>query len=279
MPHLEGIIDQVTQTNPTPQNFIFDRTCEGFGHYASPRKLLFAGDIHGNAGHLQWVFRRAETLGATDIVACGDFGYWPHYTFGQEFLELAEVLTHDTGIILWWVDGNHENHDLLDQLAAQHGTGAPIAVAGPDVRWIPRGCTVDFGGVTLMGFGGAYSIDWDIREPGVTFWAQETITRGQVEALTAQKVDILVTHEAPQGMRLGYKDSIPESVAQRDLVQEIQDKVQPALHVCGHHHVQASWTNGGTEVRVLGRDGMNDLSVMLVDLAERFGKAPSLEVA
>jgi hypothetical protein len=49
--------------------------------------------------------------------------------------------------------------------------------------------------------------------------------------------------------------------------------------VCGHHHVQASWTNGGTEVRVLGRDGMNDLSVMLVDLAERFGKAPSLEVA
>jgi hypothetical protein len=43
--------------------------------------------------------------------------------------------------------------------------------------------------------------------------------------------------------------------------------------------VQASWTNGGTEVRVLGRDGMNDLSVMLVDLAERFGKAPSLEVA
>jgi Icc-related predicted phosphoesterase len=117
-----------------------------------------------------------------------------------------------------------------------------------------------------------------MREPSVTFWAQELVTREQVDALTAQKVDILVTHEAPQGMRLGHKDSSPESVAQRDLVQEIQDKVQPALHVCGHHHVQASWTNGGTEVRVLGRDGMNDLSVMLVDLAGRFGATPSLEV-
>lgn len=243
---------------------------------ADTRKVLFAGDIHGQHEHLAWLFGRAVQLGATAIVACGDFGYWPHYSWGVEYLRLAETLTARTGIVLWWVDGNHENHDLLDQLAALHGTDSPIPVAGPDVRWIPRGCVVDLGGVTLMGFGGAYSVDWQHRTPGKTFWAQELITQEQVDALAARTVDILVTHEAPRGMQLGYKDSIPESIAQRDLVQQIQDKVHPALHVCGHHHVEACWFNDDTEVHVIGRDGMGDRSILLVDLAERF---PAQEAA
>ena len=230
-------------------------------------RIMFAGDIHGDREHLEWVFAKAARSGAKAIIACGDFGYWPHIKWGQQFLDLAEELAAEHGITLYWVDGNHENHDLLDELVALHGAQNPIPVAGPRVLYVPRGCTFTIDGVTLMGFGGAYSVDWKQRRAHVSWWEQELVTRGQVDALVPTKVDILVSHEAPLGRMISYKDGIPESVAQRELVQEIEDKVQPALHVCGHHHTRETWTNGDTRVEVLGRDGMDDESVLVLDLA------------
>lgn len=237
------------------------------------KKIMFAGDIHGDTEHLRWVFSRAARSGVKWIIACGDFGYWPHFESGQQFLDLAEDLAARHGITLYWVDGNHENHDMLDGLVALHGAGNPIPVAGPRVMYVPRGCMFTIDGVTVMGFGGAYSVDWKQRRPHVSWWEQELVTRAQVDALAATKVDILVTHEAPLGRMISYKDGIPESVAQRELVQEIEDKVRPALHVCGHHHTRETWTNGNTRVEVLGRDGMDDESVLVVDLASVEGDA------
>ncbi|MFM7263697.1 MAG: metallophosphoesterase [Acidimicrobiales bacterium] len=230
-------------------------------------RIMFAGDIHGEREHLEWVFAQAARSGAKAIIACGDFGYWPHIKWGQQFLDLAEELAAEHGITLYWVDGNHENHDLLDELVALHGAQNPIPVAGPGVLYVPRGCMFTIDGVTLMGFGGAYSVDWKQRRAHVSWWEQELVTREQVDALVPTKVDILVTHEAPLGRMISYKDGIPESVAQRELVQEIEDKVLPALHVCGHHHTRETWTNGDTRVEVLGRDGMDDESVLVLDLA------------
>lgn len=236
------------------------------------KKIMFAGDIHGDMEHLKWVFAKAARSGAGWIVACGDWGYWPHTGWGQKFLDLAEELAARNGITLYWVDGNHECHDLLDDLVALHGADNPIPVAGPRVLYVPRGCVFTIGDVTLMGFGGAYSVDWKQRRPHVSWWEQELITREQVDALVPTKVDILVSHEAPLGKMISYKDEIPQSVAQRGLMQEIEDLVRPALHVCGHHHTRESWTNGGTRVEVLGRDGMEDDAVLVLEIGSFLGE-------
>ena len=228
-------------------------------------KVMFAGDIHGNLEHAYWLFDHAVDNNVDVIIACGDFGYWPHYGWGQTFLNEVEKMAKTNNIKFYWVDGNHENHDILDEIVAENGSDSPIEM-GDNFHYIPRGATFTIGSKKIMGYGGAYSWDWKHRELGISWWKQELINEYKVAELPEQKVDILVTHEAPLGKEISYKDGIALSVRQRELVSEIQQKVNPSLHVCGHHHTRETWMNGDTEVHVLGRDEMEAESVLIIDI-------------
>jgi Icc-related predicted phosphoesterase len=227
---------------------------------------MFAGDIHGNISHAEWLFEHGAQNNVDIIIACGDFGFWPHYVWGKKFLNTVERMAMKANIHLYWVDGNHENHDIIDEMVTTHGGGKPIEIGSEWIRYIPRGCVFTIGSKKIMGYGGAYSWDWKDRELGISYWRQELINDYKVDELPEQKVDILVTHEAPLGKEISYKDKIAISVHQRELVSEIQQKVNPALHVCGHHHTRETWMNGDTEVHVLGRDDMADESVLILDI-------------
>ena len=230
---------------------------------------MFAGDIHGNLDHAKWLFRNAADNKVDYIIACGDFGYWAHLKWGQKFLNEVARMAETNNIKLYWVDGNHENHDMLDDLVRKHGETNPIPTPNEWVMWIPRGCRFTIAGHTFMGYGGAYSVDWKDRIEGHSWWRQELINEYAIDFVEPHKVDVLVTHEAPLGRKISYKDEIAISVRQRELVQEIQDKVRPDLHVCGHHHTRQTWMNGDTEVHVLGRDDMFDESVLIRDFEEK----------
>lgn len=229
--------------------------------------VMFAGDIHGNLEHAIWLFDVARKNNVDLIISCGDFGYWPHKPWGKKFLAAVNRLAEGTGIRFMWVDGNHENHDYIDQLVKIRGNENPIPTPSEWVQYIPRGCRFEYNGYTLMGFGGAWSVDWRDRQLGDTWWKQETITQEQVDALEDEPVDILISHEAPFGKEISYKDEILTSIVQRELMLEIQNKVNPAYHICGHHHTRASWMSGPTEVHVLGRDEMGEESILILRLA------------
>jgi len=229
-------------------------------------KILFAGDIHGNIKHAEWLFKHASKNGVTHIIACGDFGYWVHMAFGKKFINRVAHLAEKNNIRFYWVDGNHENHDILDDLVREHGASAPIPTPNEWLCYIPRGCRFTIGGKTIMGYGGAYSVDWDQRIAGHSWWRQELINEYHLDGIAPEKVDILVTHEAPLGKRISYKDDIRISVRQRELISELVEKVQPDYHFCGHHHTRETWTVGDTLVNVLGRDTMEDDSVFILTL-------------
>jgi Icc-related predicted phosphoesterase len=233
------------------------------------QRVLFAGDIHGDTKHAEWVIKYASEQDCTHIISVGDFGYWVHLPRGRKFVNRVAQLAEQAQIKFLWIDGNHENHDLLDNLRDLHGSDNPIPTPNEWVKWIPSGCRFDINGHTFMGFGGAYSVDWKQRELGRSYWRQELISPYHIDSLSSDKVDVLITHDAPFGKELTYKDDIPVSVYQRELVLEIQDKVKPDLHVCGHHHVRATWDSNGTEVHVLGRDTMDKESVLIRDFPAR----------
>ena len=248
-------------------------------------KAMFAGDMHGNTSHAKWLFRKAYDYNVDTIIACGDFGYWPHYKSGERYLELIDDLAAQSGTTLMWVDGNHENHDLLDDLAACYGTADPIPT-GRHSYWIPRGCVFNLGDLTLMGYGGAWSVDWDHRVKGLSWWPQETIDAAHVASLPSVKVDILVTHEAPLGIgtdALSYKDLIKESVDQRRLITEVVDRVNPEVVFCGHHHTRETF-RGATRheplVHVLGRDESGRDSFFVLDMdAESLAACSQVELS
>jgi len=242
------------------------------------QRALFAGDIHGNTDHAEWLFEVAVENDCSHIIACGDFGYWVHISSGQKFVNRIAKLAETNNIHFLWVDGNHENHDILNDLLAKHGDSEPIPTPNEWVKWIPRGCRFRIGDTNLMGYGGAWSVDWMDRTEGLSWWRGELIDPEHIAQVDDEPVDILVTHEAPMGAQLSYKDKLPQSVAQRELVSTLVEKVTPELVICGHHHTRETFTintfgvDGDdilineTEVNVLGRDTMEMDSIAIYDL-------------
>lgn len=243
------------------------------------QRVMFAGDIHGNINHAAWVFSTAASNNCSHIIACGDFGYWVHNKWGKKFVSEIARMADKYGIQFLWVDGNHENHDILNDLLAKHGDSEPIPTPDHWVQWIPRGCKFQIGSSTFMGYGGAYSVDRQNRIKGESWWEGETLDQNHIDSVPLTKVDFLVTHEAPLGANLSYKDEIVESVKQRALISRLVDRVQPNRVICGHHHTRerfytnAMSTSGDdeivvreVEVNVLGRDTMRFASVMIYDV-------------
>lgn len=244
-------------------------------------QILLLGDVHGAYGWLKLAVRAANSLGISRILQLGDFGFWPHYASGKEFLQKANETLDENGVELWWVDGNHENHDWL---AIQERDEDGFWRLG-NIIHIGRGSRWSWGGRSFMGCGGAYSIDKMYRREGESWWAGETITEGDVLNCDGLSVDVLVTHDAPWGApnvigfeTVGDKDDYPESAANRKRVAAICDLVQPKLLVHGHYHHRNSTMYKSTRVEGFGRDGdvkstgvldLNDLSVMDINIYQQ----------
>lgn len=214
-------------------------------------KLLVVGDTHGSRSEVRRVFRRAVEQGAEAIVQVGDFGFWEHEYAGIEFLDAFSRDAHDLDIPVYWVDGNHENHTML---RAEYGPGGhkhnPTSEGfwriRPNLFYIPRGTKWEWDGVTLMGVGGAVSIDKNYRldverktmNPRSLWWPEEQITDEELEFVKSQgTADILFTHDCPTiaPFRNRLKEDL-DSTAHRQKMNEIGRSVQPKFWFHGHMH-------------------------------------------
>jgi Icc-related predicted phosphoesterase len=233
-------------------------------------KVLLLGDVHGESGWLKLAIRTADALEIDTILQLGDFGYWPHTGSGKVFWNEAKTNLSQRGIQLWWVDGNHENHDWIDaQPRDENGLwqDGPIVHIGRGARWIWGD------GVTFLGCGGAYSIDKSWRTEGTSWWAGETISEADVIRCDGPDVDVVVTHDAPWGAAnvIGYetvgdKDDYPDSAANRKRVAAICDIVKPKLLVHGHYHHRNSTVYKSSRVEGFGRDGDATGALAVLDL-------------
>lgn len=200
-------------------------------------KALILGDVHGHWTNMNVTIAKAigEHPDITHIIQVGDFGYGFHgikpFKTSKVYFSSEEQDIYDNATKLW-LDGNHENFDLLeiDKGAWQ-----------PGWTYVPRGSILEADGYRMMFFGGASSIDRDIRTPMMDWWPQENITYTQVENCLKKhddKIDALFTHEhadcVPYSDRYKW-DDLP-SKGNRQLLQELVNKFQPDFHFFGHHH-------------------------------------------
>ena len=97
------------------------------------------------------------------VIICGDFGYWDD---SGEQRYWRKWLTEKSFTLLW-VDGNHENYDMLKRIPAVSWKGGKAQFITPSIIRLMRGQVYDIGGVRFFTFGGAAShdIDGGILEP------------------------------------------------------------------------------------------------------------------
>ena len=89
------------------------------------------------------------------VIICGDFGFWDE---SGEQKYWRKWLSHKPFTTLW-VDGNHENYDLLKTYPVEQWKGGNVQFIAPDIIHLMRGQIFEIEGLRFFTFGGARSHD------------------------------------------------------------------------------------------------------------------------
>jgi Icc-related predicted phosphoesterase len=202
-------------------------------------KILITGDIHNEFGKLNELINKKKP----DItICCGDFGYWPKVPWGTP---LENIKTQGSKVL--WCDGNHEDHWSLRDRKKDEMV--------PNVIYMPRGsCYKLPDGRNIMFFGGADSIDKNLRKVGVDWFPEEVATQKEVYDLPDVKVDIMITHTCPECVE---RDMIPYNQEKLGdptpkALQYLKEKYNPPLWYYGHWHIYKEIDHFGTHFTALG---------------------------
>ncbi len=213
-----------------------------------PERVLLAGDTHGNGPWVGTLCKLANQHGCDVILQLGDFGYWPHTAEGRRFLDQVDWHAERYGIsCLYWIDGNHENHDMLAELEADEDGFVTIR---DRCRYAPRGHRWRWGQVHFGALGGAFSMDHHYRIEGVSWWPSEILTDADVARLGETPLDVLLSHDAPEGAPIRNFELPPRDellcLQVRERILQAVEATQPKLVVHGHWHrrtsSELSWT-------------------------------------
>lgn len=119
--------------------------------------IFVTGDCHGDYHKLSREnFPQQKEMDRQDyVVVCGDFGYWDDSKEQKWWLDWLE----QRNFTLLFVDGNHENYDMLAQLPVKDWNGGKVQFIRENVIRLMRGQMFELQGKKFFSFGGARSHD------------------------------------------------------------------------------------------------------------------------
>ncbi len=126
------------------------------------------------------------------VIIAGDAGIvWSQQTIAERVSQYSAL-----PYSILFVDGNHENFDMLDQYPVVMWNGGKVHMIADDIIHLMRGQIFSIEGKSILTFGGAESTDRGDRTEGKTWWQQESATIQQLyEAIdNLQKVDYVVDY-------------------------------------------------------------------------------------
>ena len=206
--------------------------------------IIAVGDLHGEWGPLNALMAKQRP----DIVfVCGDFGWWPKFDVGRghpirrikEWSHRGLKVPGNTQV--YFCDGNHEDHEDLGirTRAAQYLKGYNGTVKLYDrVYYMPRGNMLTLmDGREVLFFGGAYSIDKNMRTPGHDWFPEEIPNHREFElAMSHERVDIVIAHTGCEEWIPDLTRGEKERDSTRGMLSEIVKKYKPSLFYHGHWH-------------------------------------------
>jgi hypothetical protein len=214
---------------------------------SSPRRVLAAGDWHGNGDWALSVIKRVPQLlrheHARLVLHLGDFGIWPGIE-GRRYLDSVSAVLELVNAQLWFIDGNHEDFPQLDGMVGGTLRDGRVEVR-PNIFHLPRGHRWEWHGLTWLACGGGVSLDKAARTDGVDWWPQEEITSAQEAALIAGgRADVMVCHDCPSDVAHTFPRpptswspaDLERNDVHRERLQRIVNAVQPAHLMHGHLH-------------------------------------------
>ena len=227
--------------------------------------VYITGDCHGDFQRFTTRnFPQLKGLGRDDyVILAGDFGgVWAGEQADGYKLDWLE----DKPFTTLFVDGNHENFDLLNAYPEQEWNGGRVHVVRPHVLHLMRGQVFEIGGLTWFTMGGAASHDiedgildpavpdferryWVMRRMNARFrvlghswWSEEMPNEAEYAEAEANLeragwcVDCILTHCAPtsiaQRLNQHYQ---PDKLT--DFLETVKQRCRFSKWFCGHYHM------------------------------------------
>lgn len=166
--------------------------------------IYVTGDTHGGidiAKLKSESFPTNRQLSKDDyVVVAGDFGFvWDGSDKDKYWLEWFRERNFTT----LFVDGNHENFDLLNRYPIDIWHGGKAHIINDSVVHLMRGQVFDLDGVKIFTFGGAKSKDIERRKENGSWWEEEMPSEEEYEEghKSLEKhgwtVDFIISHLCP----------------------------------------------------------------------------------
>lgn len=140
------------------------------------------------------------------VIVAGDCGV----CYKKEYLEEARRYMDYLPFTLLFVDGNHENFDILNSYEKEEWHGGLVHKLYDDVIHLTRGQIFVIDDITFLTIGGAESTDKWMRVEGDSWWPEESVTYDDIEtslfnlAKYQNSVDYIITHTVPQSFLYSY---------------------------------------------------------------------------
>ncbi len=210
--------------------------------------IYLTGDTHGLEDfHKLHIFavEHPELTKNDYVIVAGDFGaIWSEKTLVSNLKYFTEL-----PFTVLFVDGNHENFDLINSYPVEIWNGGKVHKIKPDIIHLMRGQVFEIEGKIIFTFGGATSIDRDWRIEGRSWWKQELPTYEEldegIENLKrfGNKVDYIITHSCSE--RAMMSPAIRNSATLKldcpevQMLSYIEDNATFKHWYFGHFHVDA----------------------------------------
>jgi hypothetical protein len=204
--------------------------------------IFITGDIHGDPQRLaskKWPTGKALTKDDY-VIICGDFGLlWSGDETEKYWLKWLEEKPWTT----LFVDGNHENFDMLDNLPTVEMFGKEVGQVNGSVFHLRRGYVYTIDGRTIFTFGGGLSVDKAYRTEGKSWWSREYPNGDEVERAwnellsVGMEVDYVISH-APSN---SGKDHV---ISETRTFEKLNDRVSQILDDFDHVLNYKIWYSG-----------------------------------
>lgn len=208
--------------------------------------IFTTGDTHGTIDYAKLVWFASEMRNLTKkdyMIIAGDFGAIWLKKYLEEDLDRYSALPWTT----LFVDGNHENFDLINSYPVEEWNGGKVHKIRDDIIHLMRGQVFEIEGKKIFTFGGATSIDKMYRQEGISWWRQELPTYDDLDeadkslAKHGRKVDYIITHSCPERvlykLPLSHRPAKLKCCLDNAFLSNFIDTVEYKHWYFGHYHV------------------------------------------
>lgn len=206
--------------------------------------IYVTGDLHGNIDISklntkkfsdQWRLTKDDY-----VIICGDFGcIWDGSKTDEYWLKWLDNKNFTT----LFVDGNHENFDLLEKYPNIQMFGSEVGNIGNSIYHLKRGNIYKIDSKTIFAFGGAKSHDIPYRTENISWWEREMPSLEEMEnGLENLKkinfdIDIILTHTCPKS----YLNYVVKGNTQSTILEEYFERLNNILE---YHEIDYKWYFG-----------------------------------